>query len=370
MMLTDIDTGNIMNAQQAALMRLHYWFTGETHKLILEQSNLYSEIILKYSGADKTLDELEGQRAQQEIVKRWTEFFSKRWTKLFDAVRRQAALISYGSLALFHEDYIKPEQKSVKAIGDGFFEPQLGAVMDAANQRIYQDGLQLSARIWRTNSEATAGIGKVLQEGIRDGRSAWNIAKDLQKYLGAGRDCPRWTSTRLHKLTKIDIASGDRRGLLSGIECNEKGVAYNALRLARNEIQAVHHIASDQVMAIQPWIEQEQIILSPSHPPIKCECENIVVGGSLGNGTYPKGTISLPIHVQCLCQKIAVLGSDTEFVDRLKNWMNGGPDAGLDGYANYLGVNTNEVVSTSLIDSLATRVLGIWLFWRYPGLVE
>jgi hypothetical protein len=234
--------------------------------------------------------------------------------------------------------------------------------MDAANTRIYQDGLQLSARIWRINGETVDGISKVLQDGIKNGRSAWDMAKDLEKYLGAGRGCPRWTSTRLYKLTKTDIASGDRRGLLSGIECSEKGVSYNALRLARNEIQAIHHIASDRVMAIQPWIEQEQIILSPSHPPIHCICEEVVVGGVNGDGVYPKGQIVLGLHVNCLCQKLAVLGDDTQFIDRLKNWMQGGPDAGLDGYANYLGVGPENVVDTSLIDSIAAKVLGVWLF--------
>ena len=361
--LADLGKEDVSNAQQAALMRLQLWFTGETHRLMIEQADLYAQIILKYAGDDGLLDETEGQRAQQEIVREWTDFFSRRWNKLFDTVRRQAGLIAYGSLALFHEAYIKPAQAEKKAaVVDGLFEPQLASVMDAANQRIYQDGLTLSARIWRINTETTAGMSKVLQEGIKAGRSAWDLSKDLEKYLGAGRDCPRWTSTRLYTLTKTDIALGDRRGLLSGIECSEKGVSYNALRLARNEIQAIHHLASDQVMAIQPWVEQEQIILSPSHPPIACICEEVVVGGVNGDGVYPKGEIELPLHVQCLCMKLAVLGDDGQFIDRLKNWMQGGPDAGLDQYANYLGVSTATIADTSLFDSIAAKVLGVWLF--------
>ena len=61
--------------------------------------------------------------------------------------------------------------------------------------------------------------------------------------------------------------------------CAGQGVAYNALRLARNEIQVAHGLATDSLFAKMPWVEKEAINLSPSHPAIGCACEDVVVNG-------------------------------------------------------------------------------------------
>jgi len=114
-------------------------------------------------------------------------------------------------------------------------------------------------------------------------------------------------------------------------------VAYNALRLARNEYQIIHGMATDDVMQALPFVEQEQISLSPSHPE-RDRCDEVVTGGEGGRGIYPKGTIQLPIHVQCLCIKTAVLIKPAEFTDRLRAWRNGSQAwPAMDSYADYLG---------------------------------
>ncbi len=116
-------------------------------------------------------------------------------------------------------------------------------------------------------------------------------------------------------------------------------MAYNALRMARNEIQIAHHMATDRMFAAMPWVEKEQIVLSPSHPSIGCECEEIVVGGERGEGIYAKGEIILPVHVQCLCFKIAVLMPADEFVRKLRGWMRGEAAwPAMDEYAGWLGL--------------------------------
>ena len=141
------------------------------------------------------------------------------------------------------------------------------------------------------------GISQTLAAGVSQGSSAWQMAGALEKYLGAGRGCPRWTSARL-RLSKAAIAGGDLTGLLSGADCAAKGVAYNALRLARNELQVIHGISTDAAMAKMPWLFKEQISLSFGHAE-EDECDQVVRGGENGAGIYPKGTITLPIHVHC-----------------------------------------------------------------------
>jgi len=242
------------------------------------------------------------------------------------------------------------------------FRPQLQEVLDAANRRLYGDGLTLSQRIWNQDQQSWNGIRATLMQGVAEGNSAWNVAKQLEQYLGGGRDCPRWTSTRLYARTKQDIASGDRTGLYSGTACAGQGVAYNALRLARNEFQVVHHMATDDIFSKMPWVEKEAINLSPSHPDIFCACEDVVVNGEDGTNVYPKGEISLPIHVQCLCYKTAVLMDDAAFVDKTRGWLNGTqPWGAMDDYASWLGVMPQNMFATSLAVGIANDLV-VWLW--------
>ena len=55
-----------------------------------------------------------------------------------------------------------------------------------------------------------------------------------------------------------------------------------------------------------PWVEREQIILSPSYP-ITATCDDVIDPAPEGDGVYEKGAIVLPLHVQCLCHKRAIL---------------------------------------------------------------
>jgi len=131
--------------------------------------------------------------------------------------------------------------------------------------------------------------------------------------------------------------------------------------MALTEIQYAPHLASDRVMAQSPWVEQERIHLSPDHPDIGCECEDVVAGGESGDGTYPKGTISLPLHPNCLCWKEAVLMGEDEFVQRLRGWLYGTqawPE--LDEYAGWVGMEPRTLESPWL---LALEIgIQLWLW--------
>lgn len=366
----DIPVSKAEIAQQAALMRLQLYFIGSTHELLGDFASAARAVILANAGEDGQLDAGEAYTAQQSLLDLWEKTFMDAWLPLFQAARREAASIPFGTLALYQEKLVKPKVKKFQEQeASPVFEPQLQALIDAANQRIYADGLQLSSRIWRLDRDARGGINRTLMGAISEGKSAWQTAQDLEQFLGASSDCPRWTSTRLYTLSKKDIASGDRRGLKTGQECLGQGVSYNALRLARTEIQAVHHEAGRQIMAVQPWIEKEKINLSPAHPKEDI-CDEVVTGGENGDGVYPKGTIILPLHPHCLCYATAVLQDEAEFVDRLRSWVAGGPDAGMDGYASFLGIPGDELANTSFLDDTISLALGVWLFGGADQLKE
>jgi len=355
-------------------MRLQLYATGKTHQMLLDFGSVARKAILDAAGEDGALDGLGLHLALREIEGAWAETFQT-WGKLFEALRQEAAAIPFGTLAALHQSYlgqvITPderrglrEQVGVGMVSGGWFYQQLSVLLDAANSRVYGDGLKLSERIWNLDQHSLERIRQVIYNAVASGNSAWNLASDLEEHLGAGAECPRWTRSRLYGLTKKAIAGGARTGLYSGDECAGQGVAYNALRLLRNEIQTIHHQGSDMVMARMPWVEQEEIHLSPSHPDIGCECEDVVVGGEDGTGVYPKGMISLPIHVGCLCFKTAVLLDPDEFVQQLRGWMTGvQPWRAMDDYADWLGVPMGQQIAAAAVDSVAGALVD-WVMGR------
>ena len=355
--LDAIPLTRMYEASFKAVVRLHLFFTGRTHELFLGFSDKAQAIILREAGADGLLDGVEGYRAQSAIAKAWGDTFTK-WSDELQKARVEAGSIPFGVMAVFHERLVIPEVENQlqERVTDGVFSPQLEVLLNSSSNYLYGDSLNLSQRIWRIDRDARAGMNSVLMNGIANGSSAWDIASQLEQYLGANGDCPRWTSTRLYQKTKGQIASGDTGGLLTGNACDGRGVSYNALRLARTEIQKMHSLATDKVMAAQPWVEKEKIRLSAAHPEEDI-CDETVSGGEDGQGVYPVGEIELPLHPNCLCYKTAVLMDQKAFTDQLRGWMDGSQDwSAMDDYADML----NGEVKSSILKNAVN--LAVWLF--------
>jgi hypothetical protein len=159
-------------------------------------------------------------------------------------------------------------------------------------------------------------------------------------------------------MSKTDIAAGDTTGLFTGSECQSQGVAYNALRLARNEMQTALNIANDTLMQASPWVEGEQIVLSAEHPKPD-QCDDVAGGGENNDGTYPKGTITLPLHVLCLCYKLAVMMDRAVFNNKLKGWLKGGESwPAMKDYNTFIG----GTLAVTFLDMVLTQVLATWLY--------
>lgn len=376
--LDAIPLGRMYQASFKAVVRLHLWFTGRTNELFAQFVKEARAAIVDQAGKNQVLDGSSGFQAQTEILKLWGDTF-KTWSDEFYKVRVEAGSIPFGVLAVAHERLIVERLKSnveervtldvqrlTETVQDGVFSPQLSVLLNQASQWFYGDNLNLSARVWNVDREARDGINAVILKGVTNGDSAWNIAKELEQFLGANADCPRWTSVRLYGRTKTEIAAGDTAGLQgdSGTPCDGKGVSYNALRLARTEIQKAHALATDKVMAMQPWVKAEKINLSAAHAE-RDICDDVAGGGENGDGVYPVGTIELPLHPNCLDYKTAVLMPEKEFTSQLNGWLKGEQDwSEMDAYASLVTGQTSNVGSDAFSQSLLPNAinLAVWLF--------
>jgi hypothetical protein len=353
--------------QYQAVMRLQLYVQMRVHETLAAAASAMREAVTAVHQQDGRLTPAGLMGARVALERIWKESFDA-VRALITAAQREAASMPFGTLAELHAHYIgtlgrRAVQEAMQGAGehrrvirvrrldeaaapdDYLFKPQLDAIMKAANRAVYADGLTLSGRLWRLDQQSRAGIQAVLFAGAQGGKSAWDIAKELEKYLGANANCPRWTSTRLYRLTKRDIAAGDPRGLIRGDECASQGVAYNALRLARTEIQRIHNLATQTLMKQMPWVAEEQMRLSPAHPE-EDVCDEIIARGRDGKGIYPVGMLSLPIHPNCLCYLVAVEMPADDFVGQLRGWMRGErswPE--MDGYAQTFGAQLSPAMN-------------------------
>ncbi len=226
--LADVTATHVWDAQQAALMRLHLYVIGATHALWGDFLARARSSLTHHAGEDGTLDGLGFLYVQQELAQAWRTTF-ERWQALFQAARFEAAALPLGSLAVLHRAYVKPVLEEAEGQQgpnlDALFRDQVQLILEAADQRLYQDGIPLSSRIWNLNAESLEGINRTLAEGVASQNSAINLAKKLEQYLGVGQACPRWTRSRLYGLTKQQIADGDRSGLYSGEDCRVSGIS-------------------------------------------------------------------------------------------------------------------------------------------------
>lgn len=368
--LSDIELDAVYEAQQAAVVRLHLYIIGEIHRLVNEVGA--NALKTLRSQEDAELTSIVAQQAKGQLLTDWSDFLNT-YTELIGRGMRIAASFPFGVLAIQHENIVLPivdiaesmrrkparvaEWFEADGAPEGVFDRPLDAILNAAANRRLEDGLSVSERIWRFDNNSRRTFDKILADGVANGRSAWETAGLLENYLGSGADCPRWTRTRLYNTSKSDIAAGDTTGLFTGSECASQGVAYNALRLARNEMQTTLNIANDTLMAASPWIEGEQIVLSAEHPKPD-QCDDAASGGENNDGVYPVGTITLPLHVLCLCYKLAVMMDKAVFNNKLRSWLKGGPDPAVSDYQTFIG----GALSVSFMSLVAAAVLATWLF--------
>lgn len=356
--LDEMSIAQVQRAAQRALLRLQVRVTGEIQRLVGELQRWLIDAATRALGADGIADAGELQGVMNELSRRWSAMM-RAYARLLDRARSEAAGIPFGVLVVMHNQVMAPlQQVTERVIGDNevgtliqLWERRRQRALQAATDRIYGDGFNLSQRVWRLDHDGLQQIRSVLAQAMLERTSAPELARRLEPLLGAGMDCPRWTMARLYRMTAGERAT-DERGLLRGDACAGRGVAYNALRLARNEIQIAHHRMTDEIYQHAPWVEGIFIRLSPGHP------ETDICDEYANGGPYQPGEVQLPLHVQCMCTQAAKVMPRDRFLGNVRGWMAGENDF-LDDYARWSGAGVALLPWTLSMAATLTRWLEI-----------
>lgn len=182
----------------------------------------------------------------------------------------------------------------------------------------YNDGFNLSDRIWRIQEYTQKGILDITTQAIMSGISAVELSEQLEGFLL--KRGPAWTTGIKRSVTG--------RGT----------VAYNALRLARTEINQAYHWAQKEMAVNNPMLIGQKWNLSNTHPidwppsaaymgyPEICDYRANHDHHGLGEGVFPPGEAP-PDHPNGLCYLTDVWKPVEEILDLLgdpdPDWIGG-----------------------------------------------
>lgn len=345
---------NVDALQAQALSRLTLLVMGQTHRLFGEYQDWLIGQVSRQVDAEGFVNGGALMSGFSAISDRYRRTVSQ-WAAMFEQARIQAASIPFGALVVKHNAFMGGLSESLTTENINsvtqLWQQRRQRALQAAQERVYGDGLQLSQRIWRLENGGLQQIRSTLATAMAERTSAADLADRLEPILGADQDMPRWAEERLYDMTpRQRLAS--REGLLTGTAERAQGIAYNALRLARTELQYANHAVTTEIAKHSPWVTGRWVRLSPAHPKIDV-CDGLASGGP-----YPKDSNLLPAHVQCMCYWEEQVMSAGVFKSQVADWLAGESDF-LDDYRDWLGVQ--QVTEPLPTNMSVAESLNLWL---------
>lgn len=200
-----------------------------------------------------------------------------------------------------------------KDLGNAFaYVPDM-IVRNIVNGNIYKQygggEWQLSTAIWGDNQRTISDIYRIVAEGTAQGKNAYDVAKDLEKYVNptVRKD---WNWSKVYPGTK-------------------KVVDYSAQRLARTMITHAYQQAFEEMHRDDPFITEYIWRISNNHDRVCDICK-------ARNGRhYRKGRVPLD-HPNGMCTLEPYIPYTSKQIgDRIADWYNSptGSDPDLDRYA-------------------------------------
>lgn len=174
-----------------------------------------------------------------------------------------------------------------------------------ASGKLYDGDWSLSKALWRNEQKVRNDINEVIAKGIAENKSAYDIAKDLEKYVdpSAAKD---WDWSKVYPGTS-------------------KKIDYNAQRLARTMVSHAYQQAFVRSTIKNPFVEMYRWDAANSSRvcPICADRD-----GQL----FSKSDLPLD-HPNGMCTFEAVIPDSMEDIaDRIADWVGGAEDPELDDW--------------------------------------
>lgn len=228
-----------------------------------------------------------------------------------------------------------------KALEDRFLARNLEGLRTFQKRK--SDGMNLSDRVWKYNTNLRSELEMAIDAGLIDGRSGSSLATQVKKYL--------------NEPDKLFRRVRDERGILH-LSKNAKnyhpgqGVCRssykNAMRMARTEVNIAYRTADHE-----RWSDLDFVVgyeIRRSNRLTSCDvCSSLI-------GKYPKTFKFRGFHPQCLCVAIPILATKTE-MEKLTQMILDGDESDFssknavkkmpDNYNDWMKQNNQRLLNAS-----------------------
>lgn len=196
--------------------------------------------------------------------------------------------------------------------------------------KLYGEGWTLSKAIWGESQKHAHDIDKIVAAGVAANKSAYEIAKDLEKYVNPSVK-KEWNWSKVYPGTS-------------------KKVDYNAQRLARTMVSHAYQQSLLASTKFNPFVKGYRWRSAHTHR--TCEICNERDGQLYSADDLPLD------HPNGMCTFIAELtGNMTQIADELADWVQGKPNPGIDKW--FKAMYPEIPKKLSIIGSLDGRSGGI-----------
>lgn len=282
-------------------------------KKLKRTKKLEKEIAAFYREAAKEIAEKlskipDGSRVLQRQMLNQIASQLKKRTKIID--KKISEIIKAGAIATA-KDVIDANNDFMASVGleikGAFFNVPENVVENLLNGTVYRRDWSYSEAIWGSGNKVRKDIDRIVAKGIAEGKSTYEIAKDLETYVNPSARKP-WDWSKVYP-------------------GSNKKVDYNAQRLARTLVQHSYQQAFRQSVEKNPFVEGVRW-----HSAFAAGRTCQVCKDRDGN-IYEKGKEPLD-HPNGLCWLEAVIPkSMDQIADEIIRWGEGERNPALDMYA-------------------------------------
>lgn len=186
-------------------------------------------------------------------------------------------------------------------------------IRNITSGNVYQDGWTLSGAIWGYNKRTQDDLSKIISIGTAQGKSAVEIAKELERYVDPSarkqaKTIQSWRYDKVGNKTKDSVYFGK--------------IDYNALRLARTMISHAYQQSFENVNRNDPFVVGYRWLTSNFHGRVCeiCRARAETDQFGLGVGVFPKDQLPLD-HPNGMCTFEAVIpDSMTDIARKIGQW--------------------------------------------------
>ena len=176
-----------------------------------------------------------------------------------------------------------------------------------------RNGLNLSDRVWNMTKAIPKEIEVMVQNAVKEGKSAADLGRELRKNLNEPDRIYR--RVRNKKTGQLELSEAARK--YNPGQGVYRSSVKNAERLARTEINRAYRYAEWQGYQKNDMIIGYEIRVS-NNSENRCQtCVDL-------QGNYPKWFLWTGFHPNCRCRMIPILSSQQDFKDEIKALF-GGP---------------------------------------------